>query len=104
MIYALAVFSPGPRFPPNAALDEEHVTFITGLARDHAILLGGNFHRPLERFAFAYVLRCGSLEEATATVEREPYVREGTYVSEIVEWKLVGIDPDAIDKSLIVDW
>jgi hypothetical protein len=50
----------------------------------------------------AYLLRCGSLGEASSIAAEDPYAIHGVCDTEVVEWRLVGIDPNLIDPNLAV--
>jgi hypothetical protein len=50
----------------------------------------------------AYVLRCGSLDEAREIVATDPFVINDVARPEPVVWKLVGINPDAIDAAAVL--
>ena len=50
----------------------------------------------------AYLLRCGSLEEARELVATDPYVSNDVVRAEPVVWELVGINPDAIDAAVVL--
>jgi uncharacterized protein YciI len=77
--------------------DEAHEAFIDSLISRHAILLGGPFGALLGDVDGAYVLRCGSLDEAREIASEDPLVVHGVSRAECLEWRLVGIDVDAIE-------
>jgi len=77
--------------------DEAHEAFIDSLISRHAILLGGPLGALLGDVDGAYVLRCGSLDEAREIASEDPLVVHGVSRAECLEWQLVGIDVDAIE-------
>ncbi|MCD2442817.1 YciI family protein [Agromyces sp. SYSU K20354] len=106
-MHALVLFRPGPGEPPSAELDAAHVSFIVEMAAAGSIVMGGEFDRPAGDFAFAYVIRCGTLEEAEVIAASEPYVRADAFLAEVVEWRLVGIVLDAfrdVADATAPDW
>ena len=50
----------------------------------------------------AYVLSCASLTEAHDIVAREPLVSSGCMRVDVVEWQLVGVNPDAVERELLI--
>jgi uncharacterized protein YciI len=100
--YVLVCFREGPNVDQHDAYAEAHNDFVTSLIRRNAVLLGGSFATPLADLDAAYVLRCASLDEARELVAGDPFFRENVFQPELVEWKLVGINPDAIDPSAIL--
>ena len=63
------------------------------------MLLGG----PLGEDDAAYVVRCGSLEEARSLVAEDPLVVSGTCTAAVVPWHLVGVDLRLVDPDLVFD-
>ena len=102
MMYALALF----RSTSQTCSDEtqtKHVEFIDSLIQENRILLGGGVPESPENGTIGgYILRAESLDEALQTVKQDPYRTTGTYEAEVMEWRLIGINPDAIDKALIL--
>ena len=47
-------------------------------------------------------LACESIESGRALAAQDPYLSDGVYTPRFLEWKLVGINPDAIDPELLV--
>ncbi len=86
--------------PPKA--DERHEPFIDDLIRQNRVLLGGDWSETAGPFGAAYLLYCESLEEARAVVNRDPLVQVGVYEPTLIEWHLVGINPEAIDNDLVL--
>ncbi len=100
-MYALVLLKKGATLTAPSH-DHEHEAFIGSLIRRNAILLGGTWGAVAGPFVAAYLLRCSSLDEARRLASEDPYCREGCYEPEVVEWKLVGINPKAIDPEKVL--
>lgn len=86
------------------AVDVAHEPFIDSLIERNAVLLGGPFGvEPAPGVSAAYLLRCGSVDEARALVAEDPLVAHGLADPQLIPWDLVGINPCAIDPSLVVE-
>ena len=101
-MYALVLLKPRPATRATARLDDEHEAFITDLTRSNRILLGGEWTSHQGSVAAAYLLRVASLDEAAAVAEDDPLVRARAYEADIVQWDLVGINPEAIEADLVL--
>jgi uncharacterized protein YciI len=97
--YFLVVLKAGPSVDEESHHADAHVEFIDSLI-ERLVFLGGDFSEPVDGIAAAYLLRCGSIEEAEAIAAEDPYGIHDVYETETVEWQLVGIDPELIDSSL----
>jgi uncharacterized protein YciI len=86
----------------NSELDAKHERFIDDLDRTNKVILGGEWKPPTDRFYGAYVLSCGSLQEAREIAESDPLVRAHAIRCEVVEWELVGVNPDAVDREALL--
>ena len=102
MAYVLVVLREGEQVKQEHAFAAEHEQFIDSLIERNLVLLGGAFATPVGDADAAYLLRCGSIEEARAIVAEDPYVRGQVASPECVEWELVGINPDAIDPDAVI--
>ncbi|SEF13501.1 hypothetical protein [Jiangella alba] len=60
----------------------------------------GDFDVPVAGAEAAYLLHTPTRREAADWVRRDPLVRHGHYVPDIVEWRLVGINTGAVDPAL----
>jgi uncharacterized protein YciI len=91
---------------PNAGEESKHagahVEFIDSLIERRLVFLGGDFSKAVGEIGAAYLLRCDSLETAREIAAEDPYSISGVCRQEIVEWRLVGIDPNLIDPNLVV--
>ena len=56
----------------------------------------------MDRFKGAYLLSCGSLQEAREIAESDPLVGGNAVRCEVVEWELVGVNPDAVDRDSLL--
>lgn len=99
-MYYLVLFRPGAA-GSNTRLNAEHEAFVDRLIRANRILLGGNLS-PRDELPGGYLLACASREEAEELVRTDPYVQGGVFDPRVLEWRLVAINPDAIDPELIV--
>ncbi|MFQ5919054.1 MAG: YciI family protein [Thermoplasmata archaeon] len=99
-MYFLVLLRPGDaRSDPR--LDAQHEAFIDGLIRGNEILLGGNLS-PRSGLPAAYLLACDSRKRAEDVARDDPYVREGVFHPRVLEWRLVAINPDAVDTKLVL--
>ena len=92
MPYVLVILRRGGSADDERLHAEAHERFIDSLIERNLVLLGGGFAEALDDADGAYLLRCGSLEEAREIADTDPYV----------EWELVGINPDAIDAAAVI--
>ncbi|HYX89224.1 MAG TPA: hypothetical protein VE753_07630 [Gaiellaceae bacterium] len=99
--YVLVLLRSGSRLADFALHAPVHERFITDLIRRNAILLGGELGEPIGDVQAAYVLRC-SVAEARAIAAEDPYVEHEVMRATCVEWRLVGVNPDAIDAGTVI--
>jgi uncharacterized protein YciI len=83
-------------------LHAEHVRFIDRLDQANKVVLGGALRPAAAGFEGAYVVRCESLDEAREISASDPYVRADAVGCKVVEWELVGFNPDAVDRSALL--
>jgi uncharacterized protein YciI len=100
MGYFLVALRDGPANADEPRHADAHVEFIDSLIERRLVFLGGDLSEPIDGIGGAYLLRCDSLEEARAIATDDPYTVHGVCEPEVVEWRLVGIDPTLIDPSL----
>jgi uncharacterized protein YciI len=98
--YVLVTLHPTRDAAQRHSHQAAHERFIDSLIERHLVLLGGDFAAPVGGADAAYLLRCADLDEAWALSREDPLVREGLFEAEAVEWRLVGIEPEAIDPDL----
>jgi uncharacterized protein YciI len=103
MAYVLVILRPGGNADDEPLHAEAHERFIDSLIERNLVLLGGGFAEATVGGADgAYLLRCGSLEEARELVATDPYVSNDVACADPVVWELVGINPDAIDEAAVI--
>jgi uncharacterized protein YciI len=92
--------------PTDIGQDEElegaHEEFIGELEAQHRVILGGELAPPVAGHYGAYVIRCDSLDEARAIAARDPLVKRGAVTLTVTEWRLVGVDPEAVDRTSLL--
>lgn len=84
------------------AVDRDHERFIEDLDQAKKVVLGGGLKPPGDPYYGAYVLSCGSLDEARAIAASDPLVRAGAVRCDVLEWELVGVNPDAVDRDALL--
>jgi hypothetical protein len=99
--YVLVILSRRGSAADQAGVHARHELFITDLIKRDTILLGGGFGAPIGNAEAAYLLRC-SVDQAHAIASEDPLVSSAIMKAECVEWKLVGVNPDAIDASVTI--
>jgi uncharacterized protein YciI len=102
MPYVLVILRRGGNADDERLHAEAHVRFIDSLIERNLVLLGGGFAEAVDDADAAYVLRCGSVEEAREIVATDPFVINDVARPEPVVWELVGINPDAIDAAAVL--
>jgi uncharacterized protein YciI len=100
--YFLVVLKAAPAVDKEPRHAAAHVEFIDSLIDRQLVFLGGDFSKPVDGIAAAYLLSCDSIAEARAIAAEDPYSVSCVYETETVEWQLVGIDPELIDSNLVV--
>jgi uncharacterized protein YciI len=98
-VYVLVLLERGPNAAEEHRHQEAHEEFIDSLIEQHAILLGGSFAQDVGDADAAYVLRCNGIEEAQSIAAHDPLVVNGIARAICVEWELVGIDAEAIERD-----
>jgi hypothetical protein len=101
MVVERAGRHPGPAAVPDE-LDRDHDRFIGDLDQANKVVLGGGLKPAGAPYYGAYVLSCDSLEEARHVAAADPLVRAGAIRCDVVEWELVGVNPDAVDRSSLL--
>jgi uncharacterized protein YciI len=101
-MHALILMSPSGKSPTDAELQMEHERFIDGLDQANKVVLGGGWAPAMGGFEAAYLVSCESLEEARAIAVSDPLVRADAIRCDVVEWELVGMNPDAVDRSSLL--
>jgi uncharacterized protein YciI len=83
-------------------LHREHERFIDDLDQANKIVLGGSWRPAAAGLEAAYLLSCQSLDEARQIAAADPLVRGDAMRCQVVEWELVGVNTDAIDRSSLL--
>jgi hypothetical protein len=81
---------------------EAHEPFIDDLIERNAVLMGGGFGAPVAGVFGAYVLATETYDEAARLAVSDPLVREADVACQVIEWRLVAINPGAIDPDQVV--
>jgi uncharacterized protein YciI len=102
MRYVLVLLKKGSNSKDEPLHAEAHERFISSLIRRNLVLLGGELADAVDDVYAAYVLRCRDVREARAIAADDPFVLNGVVRSHCVEWRLVGVNPDAIDTATVV--
>jgi uncharacterized protein YciI len=100
-MHALVLMATDPAGLPDE-LQRDHERFIDHLDRAGKVVLGGGLKAAAGPYYGAYLLSCGSLAEARAIAASDPLVRAGGIRCDVVEWELVGVNPDAVDRSALL--
>jgi uncharacterized protein YciI len=101
-VHALVLLRPGTNRTSAEELQADHERFIDGLIEQKRVVLGGDWLPPIAGFEAGYLLSCASLDEAREIAASDPFVRDEAMRSEVVEWQLVGVDPDAVDRESLL--
>jgi hypothetical protein len=96
-MHALVLMAPRPNTSVDAELQADHERFIDGLDQAGRVVLGGGLRPAAAGFEGAYLLSCESLDEAREISASDPLVSARAIRCQVVEWELVGINPDAVD-------
>ena len=102
MAYVLVLLKAAENVDDDARHAAAHEAFITSLIKRNLVLLGGGFAEPVDDAFAAYVLHCGSVEEALRVASDDPFVVHDVVRPVCIEWRLVGINPDAIVESAVI--
>ena len=102
MPYVLVILRRGGSADDERLHAEEHERFIDSLIERNLVLLGGAFVEAVGDADGAYLLHCGTLEEARELAGADPYAVHDVVRPQCVVWDLVGINPDAIDEAAIL--
>jgi uncharacterized protein YciI len=102
-MHALVLMAPRRNNPADAELQVEHARFIDQLDQADTVVLGGGLRPAAAGFEGGYVLTCESLEQAREISASDPLVRAEAIRCQVVEWELVGINPDAVDRDALLE-
>jgi uncharacterized protein YciI len=85
---------------PGSGDRPDHEPFVDWLDTMNLVLLGGDFEPAASGAEAAYVLSCASKPDAHELVAADPLVSSGCMRADVVEWHLVGVDPEAVGQEL----
>jgi uncharacterized protein YciI len=100
--YVLVILRGGANVADDRLHAQAHEQFITSLIERNVVLLGGAFEEVVADAHAAYVLRCAGADEAREIAAADPFVVHDVLRPDCIEWKLVGINPAAIDPAAVV--
>jgi hypothetical protein len=100
-MHALVLMTTGP-VGITDAVDRDHERFIDELDRAAKVVLGGGLKPTGDPYYGAYVLSCRSLDEARDIAASDPLARAGAVRCDVLEWELVGVNPDAVDRDALL--
>jgi uncharacterized protein YciI len=101
-MHALILMSPSDHGPADVELQIEHERFIGELDQSNQVVLGGGWNPAAGGYEAAYVVSCKWLDEARAIAASDPLARADAIRCDVVEWELVGVNPDAVDRSSLL--
>ena len=101
-MYVLVILKDGRNADAEPLHSAAHETFISSLIKRNAILLGGAFADAVDDAFAAYLLRCDDVEEAQRIAAEDPFAVNDVVRPLCVAWELVGVNPDAIDRSAVI--
>jgi uncharacterized protein YciI len=84
----------------NAGAPPEHQPYVDSLVARNLVFLGGPFEPRVGGADAAYLVYCDTLRDAQGIAAEDPLVTSGSMRAKVVEWQLVGINPDAIEPTL----
>jgi hypothetical protein len=100
-MHALVLMTIGPAGVADE-LGNDHERFIGDLDESNKVVLGGGLEPAGRPYYGAYVLSCASLDEAREIATSDPLVRAGAVRCDVLEWQLVGVNPDAVDRGALL--
>jgi uncharacterized protein YciI len=102
-VHALVLMVPrDPGWVDDDEVQRRHEQYIDELDQRKKVVLGGQWIPPAGPFAAAYVLSCESLREAREIAQTDPLVQANAIECQVVEWQLVGVNPDAVDRGALL--
>ena len=101
-MHALVLMTPDDTASVTPVLDAEHERFIDDLVEQNKVVLGGELKSTSIQYMGAYVVPCASLDEAREIAESDPLVRHNAIRCDVIEWELVGINVNAIDREALL--
>jgi hypothetical protein len=100
--YYLIVLRAGLREADEQEHAAAHEAFVDSLVQQNVVLLGGPFGQPFRDAKAAYLVRCDGVDQARMLAASDPFVLRDVARPHCLEWRLVGVNPEAIDPSVVV--
>ena len=101
-MHALVLLAANADEASGEAAQADHERFIDRLIEQKRIVLGGDWKPPVAGFEAAYLIRSDSLDEARQIAASDPFISSGAMRFDVVEWELVGVDPEAVDRDALL--
>lgn len=101
-MYVLVILKDGRNADAEPLHAAAHETFISSLIKRNVVLLGGAFADAVDDAFAAYLLRCDDVDEARRIAAEDPLAVNDVVRPMCVAWELVGVNPDAIDRSAVI--
>ena len=102
IVYVLVILKDGWNAEAKPLHAAAHETFISSLIKRNVVLLGGAFADAVDDAFAAYVLRCDDVDEARRIASEDPFAVNHVVSPKCVAWELVGVNPEAIDRSAVI--
>ena len=101
-MYVLVILKDGRNADAKPLHAAAHEAFISSLIKRNVVLLGGAFAEAFENAFAGYLLRCDEVDEARRIAAEDPFAVNHVVSPTCVAWELVGVNPDAIDRSAVI--
>ena len=102
MVYVLVILKEGRNADAKPLHAAAHEAFISSLIKRNVVLLGGAFPGAVENAFAGYLLRCDEVDDARRIASEDPFAVNHVASPKCVAWELVGINPEAIDRSAVI--
>ena len=101
-MYVLVILKDGAKADAKLLHAAAHEAFISSLIKRNVVLLGGALADAVDGANAAYLLRCDDVHAARRIALEDPFVVNEVVRPMCVAWELVGVNPDAIDRSAVI--
>jgi hypothetical protein len=101
-MHVLVLVAPSGTTATNSELEARHERFIDDLDEANKVVLGGAWKPAVDGFEGAYLLSCESLQEARDIAQSDPLSSANASGCKLVEWELVGVNPNAVDHDSLL--
>ena len=102
IVYVLVILKEGRNADAKPLHAAAHEAFISSLIKRNVVLLGGTFTDAVENAFAGYLLRCDEVDEARRIASEDPFAVNDVVSPMCVAWELVGVNPEAIDRSAVI--